>query len=287
MRIAITGAGGFVGAALAQRLATRHEVVALTRSGLDVTDAAAARGVVSRARPDVLINCAVLGVDECERDPNLARAINVDAARNLASAAEGAGAEFVQVSTNYVFEGALEPGEFYTNADEARPVNEYGRTKLAGERAALEASSRCYVVRTSWVFGAGKENFFSTAARKLAAGERVQAVRDVWASVTYVEDLAARVGEILERRHHATYQVVNAGACSYLEFAHEAGRLAGLDEERVRRLVEPVSEDEMKRAQRPRRTPMRCLVSEEIKLAPLREWRLALAEFLRARPPRS
>jgi dTDP-4-dehydrorhamnose reductase len=286
MRIAITGAGGFVGAALARRFAARHEVVALTRRELDVTDAGVVRRVVSRERPDVLINCAVVGVDECARDPALARAVNADAARRLAEAAEAAGAEFVQVSTNYVFEGALREGEFYTNGDEARPVNEYGRTKLAGERAARGASSRCHVVRTSWVFGAGKENFVSTAARKLAAGERVRAVADVWASATYVEDLAARVEEIIERRHHATYHVANAGACSYLDFALESARLAGLDEAEARRLVEPLSEDEMKRAARPRRTPMRCLVSENLVLEPLRDWREALADFLRAHPPR-
>ena len=287
MRIAVTGAGGFVGAALARKLAARHEVLALARRDLDVTDAGAARRLVARERPDVLVNCAVLGVDECERDPRLARAVNVDAARGLAEAAQSAGAEFVQVSTNYVFDGRAGAGEFYTHEDEARPVNEYGRTKLAGERAARVASSRCYVVRTSWVFGAGKENFFSTAARKLAAGERVRAVGDVWASVTYVEDLAARVGEILERHNYATYHVVNAGVCSYSEFALEAARLAGVDGAEARRLVETVSEAEMKRAARPRRTPMRCLVSEELGLAPLRVWREALAEFLRVQssPP--
>lgn len=287
MKIAIMGAGGFIGATLVRRLAARNDVLALARRDHNVTDAEATRRLVAGERPDAVINCAVLGVEECERDPALARAVNARGAQNLAAAAEEAGAEFMQLSTNYVFDGGRAAGEPYTQEDEARPVNEYGRTKLAGERAAARLAGRCYVVRTSWVFGAGKENFFSTAPRKLAAGVRVRAVSDVWASVTYVEDLAARIEEILSGKRHAIYHIVNAGVCSYREFALEAARLVGLDANEADRLIEPASEDEMERAPRPRRTPMRCLVSEQLRLTPLRDWRQALTEFLRARAPQS
>lgn len=285
MKILITGAGGLVGGGLARHFAGGHEVLALRRAELDVTDAAAVSRLLNEERPRVVVNCAVLGVDECERDPEAARAVNVEGPRNLASACASVGAEFLHFGTNYVFGGDA-PREPYTVEDEPNPLNVYGRTKLEGERAAREAAPRTYVVRTSWVFGPGKESFLSTAHRELARGRRVRAIRDTWASVTYVEDLARRLAEILGRGRHGTYHVVNAGVCSYLDFALEAARLAGLGEEEAARLIESVSEDDLKRpARRPRYTPLRCLLSERLGLAPLRDWRAALADYVRADQP--
>jgi dTDP-4-dehydrorhamnose reductase len=282
MRIAITGAGGFVGRVLARRLSERHEVIALNRAGLDVTDAAAAARLFEGERPEVVINCAVVGVEACERDPPLGRATNRDGARNVAAAAARVGAEVLQVSTNHVFGGRRARAMPYTVEDDPHPPNEYGRTKLAGERAAFEACPHAYVVRTSWVFGSGKENFFSTVAGRLRAGERVRAVGDVRASATYVEDFAARVEEILSRRRFATYHAVNRGVCSYREFAREAARLLGLADAEAEELIEAARESEMRRAPRPRYAPLRCLVSEKLDFAPMRHWRDALADFLRA-----
>lgn len=279
MKIIITGAGGLVGGSLARRFAERHSVLAPTRAQLDVTDGDAVRRLVQKESPQLIVNCAVLGVDECEREPDAARKINVEAPRLLASACAEVGAEFLHFSTNYVFGGGAE--KFYTTEDEPRPVNVYGQTKLAGERAALEASARSYVVRTSWVFGAGKESFLGTAHRELLAGRRVRAITDTWASVTYIADLAARVEEILGRGRYGVYHVVNEGVCTYLEFAEEAARLVGLSSDESARLIERVTEAEMNRAaRRPRYTPMRCTLSEEIGLQPLRGWRDALADYV-------
>ena len=110
MKVVITGAGGLVGGCLAQRFAREHELLAPRRAELDVTDAAAVRRFIEEARPQLVINCAVLGVDECERNPDAARAVNVEAPRVLAASAASAGAEFLHFSTNYVFDGeAREP----------------------------------------------------------------------------------------------------------------------------------------------------------------------------------
>jgi dTDP-4-dehydrorhamnose reductase len=282
MKIVITGAGGFVGGALARHFARAHQVLAPSRAELDVTDDARVRRLVLRERPGLVVNCAVLGVDECERDPAAARAVNAEAPASLARACAEAGAEFMHFSTNYVFGGEQRRAP-YTAADEPRPVNLYGRTKLEGERAALAATPRCYVVRTSWVFGAGQNNFLSTAHRELLAGRRVRAIHDTRACATYVEDLAARVEDILARRRYGVYHVVNEGVCSYFDFALEAARLAGLSETEAARLIERVSEDELRRAAaRPRFTPMRCTLSEELGLAPMRGWRDALAAYVAA-----
>ena len=282
MKVAVAGARGLVGSHLAAHLAAAgHEVLALTRADLDITDRGAVLDLMAGARPNLVVNCAVLGVDESERDPRLARAVNADGPRRLAEAAEGAGAELLHFSSNYVFGGEQEGRGPYTQRDEPRPVNVYGRTKLEGERAVLAASPRSFVVRTSWVYGRGKESFLSAAHARLAGGETVRAITDTRASTAYVADLVARVAEILERRAYGTYHVVNEGVCSYHDFALEAARLAGLGAAEAARLVETAREGETRReARRPRHTPMRCLLSEELGLAPLRHWREALAAYV-------
>ena len=282
-KVAITGAGGLVGGELARQLAAGHEVLALRRGDLEITDAGAVRHLILSERPSIVINCAVLNVDDCERRPALARAVNVEGPRALAEAAAEVGADLLHFSTNYVFDGERPGRPPYTVEDEPRPINVYGRTKLEGERAVLAAAPPSFIVRTSWVFGPGKQNFLSAAHRRQLAGESIKALADVWANATYVADLAARTGEILARRRSGTYQVVNGGVCSYHEFAVEAARLAGVEAEEARRLIEAASESGMRRAApRPRYTPMRCLLSEELGLEPLRGWRAALADYIRA-----
>ena len=283
MKVALTGAGGLVGRHLSERLARRHEVLPLRHADLDITDAEAVRRVVGSERPGLLINCAVVGVDECERDEPLARAVNVAGPAALAAAAAEVGAEVVHFSSNYVFDGGRAGREPYTAADEPRPVNVYGRTKLAGELAVRSANPCSYVVRTSWVYGPGKESFLATAHARLRAGKTVRAIVDTWASTTYVEDLVSRVEGILASRAYGTYHVVNEGVCSYHDFALEAARLAGLSRDEAGRLIESVREEETGRgAPRPRHTPMRCLLSEGLGLGPLRHWRDALAAYVRA-----
>ena len=282
MKLAITGAGGLVGQHLARYFADTCEVRALSHQDLDITDGAAVSAWCERERPDLIVNCAVIDVDRCEREAQLAEAVNVLGPRSLAEAAQSVGAEIMHFSTNYVFDGRRH-GHIYTQADEAKPINVYGQSKLAGEQAAQSANSRSFIVRTSWVFGVGKQNFLSTVHRQLLARQRVQAIADVWASATYVVDLVTRVAEVLRHKRYGVYQLVNTGVLSYHNFAVEAARLVGLKDEEAARLIERVSEDEAKRlAERPRYTPMCCVLSEELELTPMRDWRAALADYVRA-----
>ena len=280
MKIVITGAAGLVGSHVARALSLQHEVAALTHADLDITDRAAVESTIADLEPDAIWNCAVLQVDDCERDPAKAEAVNTRGPRYLAHAANSIGAEIVHFSTQYAFSGEPVGRQPYTMRDETLPVNVYGCTKVAGEHAVQNACARSYIVRTSWVYGSGKNSFLCTVHDDLKAGRKVRAIDDIWSSTTYVADLIARTLQIIGHGGYGTYHVVNEGVCTYYEFALEAGRLAGLPRDRVRELIDVSHERDMKRiAVRPRYTPMRCTLSEEVGLAPMRHWRAALAAY--------
>ena len=282
MKILITGAAGLVGSHLARRLSREYDVAALKHTDFDITDRAAVHRVVADVRPALIFNCAVLQVEESEKNPAMAQSINAVGPGYLAEAATEAGAEIVQFSTQYAFDGEPIGRAPYTTDDEPQPVNVYGQTKVAGEQAVREACVRSYIVRTSWVYGSGKSSFLCNVHEHLRAGKQVRAIEDIWSSTTYVKDLVDRCLEIFRTRRYATYHVVNAGVCTYYEFALEAGRLLGLTRADIDPLIEITHERDMSRiAARPRYTPLLCLVSEEIGLTPLRDWHEALAAYVR------
>src|SRR5215213_2238149 len=142
MRVLITGAAGMVGRALAEHCrGLGDEVFALDRGGLDVTDERGTREAFSRLSPDAVINCAAwTDVDGCELDPQRAFLVNSQGVEVMATAARLAGASFVQISTDYVFDGRRAEG-FYTQRDDPHPLSAYGAAKLEGERRAQEEFS--------------------------------------------------------------------------------------------------------------------------------------------------
>ena len=275
MKILITGAGGFVGSRLAEHFSNRNEIVALRHCDLDISDRGRVLERTETECPDIIFNCAVLGIDACEADPAKALALNVEGPANLARAAKRVGAEIVHFSTNYVFDGERRDG-FYTIDDDPRPVNEYGRTKLNGEQAVTAECDKSFIVRISWVFGGSRYSFFDKAISSLRRGHRVAAVADNWACVTFVGDLAERLSRIIEYGRYGTYHVVNSGICSKYEFAVEAARLLVKDCEPVT----PVKSTQSLSVARPRYTPMACKSSEQLGLEPLGNWKHALQAYL-------
>jgi dTDP-4-dehydrorhamnose reductase len=283
MKVLITGAAGLVARHFAHRLERDHEVLALTRSDLDISQPEAVNERVFDFRPNLIINGAVVQVDEAEENPARADAVNVRGPGFLAVAAHRAGAELVHFSSQYAFAGEPVGRAPYTIADEPRPVNRYGRTKLAGEAAVRAACPASYIVRTSWVYGSGKNSFLCTVHDDLRARRRVRVIDDIWSSTTYVKDLIERCLEIVQCRRHGIYHVVNDGVCSYYDFALQAGALVGLSGEGAGALLEIVHERDMVRtAVRPRYTPLRCLLSEQLGLAPMRHWKAALAAYVKS-----
>lgn len=278
MRILITGAGGMVGRALVAHCAGRgDEVLAHERDTLDITDAGAVREVFERERPGAVVNCAAwTDVDGCELNPELAALVNAEAVEILAAGSRRAGASFVTISTDYVFDGRKQEG-FYTQRDDPAPESAYGIAKLQGERRAQRASARTVVVRTGWIFGAGGKNFLATVVERARRGEQLKAIGDAYGTPTYAPHLAARLRELAERDLPGTFHVVNDGeGTSFLEFAREAARVAGVEHAEI----ESVRMDSLARpAPRPRNSRLRCLLSEAIGLAPLPDWREALSDF--------
>jgi dTDP-4-dehydrorhamnose reductase len=276
MKILITGAGGLVGGHAAEYFSRDNDVVALGHREFDISDRQRVFELVAAGSPDVIVNCAVAGVDECEADPGKAHSVNVEGPANLARAAAKHGAAIVHMSSNYVFDGRKTEG-YYTIDDEPRPVNIYGSTKYEGENAVVAECRRNYIIRTSWVFGGTKRTFFNKAISALRRGEPLEAIEDNWACTTYVADLAQRISQIVDRGRHGTYHVVNGGICSKYDFAVAAATEMGIADEGIEKLVKPVRASVVDgKAARPMYTPMRCELSEEIGLEPMRHWTTAL-----------
>ena len=275
----ITGAGGLLGRNLRELLtALGWRVVALTHQQLDITREAGVQAAVADARPRYVINCvATADVDRCEREPDWAFSVNAEGPRLLAKASKDVGAELVHVSTDYVFDGSKEG--FYTQQDEPNPVSVYGKSKLAGERAARQELEQTYVIRTSWIFGAGGKNFGSRVIEYARAGAELKGVTDQTSIPTYAPDLATRIVEILRLGVHDLYQVTSRGVTTWYDFALLALELAGLGDIKI----QPVTRASLNQlAPRPQNSAMRCLVSESLGLKPLRHWRETLKEFVGA-----
>ncbi len=221
MTVLVTGASGQVGRALGQAMAC----LGLARCDLDITDEAAVEAAVRRARPAVIVNCAAYtDVEGAEDDEAGALRINGEGAANLARAAARHGAILVQLSTDFVFDGAKSTD--YMEDDEPAPLNAYGRTKLAGEEAVRRHAPRHVVLRTAWVFDGQGRNFVRAMRRLADEGRReLTVVCDQVGGPTAAADIAAAISRIVEvAGGHGfdawgTYHHAGRPAVSWHEFA--------------------------------------------------------------------
>ncbi len=242
LRILVTGAGGQLGTDVV-RVASepgRHEVVAATRSELDVGDRDSVLAAVTGTAPDLVVHCAAwTAVDACESDPERAFRVNSLGCRNVAEAARLAGAHLVAVSTDYVFDGSLTRP--YTEWDRTDPASVYGRSKRAGEEEILALLPTATIARTSWVCGPNGANMVKTILR-LAAGEgTLRFVDDQRGCPTFTGDLAAMLLQLGTGRRPGLFHVTNQGATSWFGLARDVLAAAGLDPARV----EPIATSEL------------------------------------------
>ena len=276
MRLLVTGAAGMLGTdvtAAAGR--TGHEVVALARRDLDITDAGAVRRAIHDARPDAVINCAAwTDVDGAEAHEDAATAINGSGAGFVAEAADAVGALVVHVSSDYVFDGAA--SQPYLESSPTAPIGAYGRSKLAGERAVLEATDRHAIVRASWLFGVAGKNFVDTMLRLAADREEVTVVDDQVGCPTFTGHLAGALVDIAERGLTGTLHVAGGGSCSWFDLAVATFERAGTGTR-----VLPGSSADLKR---PAPRPAYSVLGTERADAPrLPDWREGLSAYLAVR----
>jgi dTDP-4-dehydrorhamnose reductase len=280
MRLLVTGGAGMLGQAVAAA-ATRlgHDVVALSRAELDITDADHVRRVIAAAEPRAVINCAAwTDVDAAETAEAAATAVNADGAGNVARAAAETGARIVHVSTDYVFDGERQhagdgTGEPWVESDAVNPIGAYGRSKLAGEQQVAAAADDHVIVRAAWLYGAGGRNFVDTMLGLGAERDEVSVVTDQVGSPTWTVHLAEGLVELAERGDVGILHATGGGACSWYELAVEIFDRAGL-----RCRVLPTTSD---RFPRPARRPAYSVLGTERDEAPvLPPWQDGVAAYL-------
>lgn len=270
MRIVVIGGLGQLGRALL-RSAVEHEVISLDLGEIDVREVTA-RDTIAELAPDLVINCAALvDVDACERDADAAFAVNAIGARNVALGAAHAGADMVQVSTDYVFDGAK--GEAYWEFDPPAPINIYGASKLAGEDLVHQVHRRVYVIRSAWLFGVGGDSFVMRILRRANEQEGLKVVDNEIGNPTFCDDLADGIMQLVPTGAFGTYHLTNEGECSRFEFARAILDAAG----RPDYPVEPT--DHYERAARPPAyAPLRNYAAARLGVR-LPHWRDGLSRY--------
>jgi dTDP-4-dehydrorhamnose reductase len=274
MRILITGGKGQLGTALQQTL-IEHEVVALSREALDITEKEAVFTAVSTHAPHLIIHCAAYtNVDGCAQDPALAYQVNGLGTQNMALACQEFGLEMVHVSTNEVFGGDNLNG--YEEWMPLNPGNGYGRSKAAGETQVRNLLQRYYIVRSAWIYAVNGRNFVHAILNRARSTGQLRVVTDEVGNPTYAHDLAAAITQLIGTQQYGIYHLMNSGHCSRWQFANEILRLAGLDNV----TNTPILGKEFKRASTP--PPygvLHNLAGAAIGIT-LRPWQEALAEYM-------
>lgn len=276
MRILITGAQGQLGTELCHLLDEKNiEYVGTGSSDLDITDNKAVADCFNEYRPELVYHCAAFtAVDAAEEEPGKTanQKVNVDGTKNIAEASEKIGATMVYISTDYVFDGKNE--DMYTEDSIPNPQNEYGRAKLAGEKAVSEIMSKYYIIRTSWVFGEYGKNFVYTMLRLAETHDHLTVVNDQMGRPTWTRTLAEFMNYVVENNvPYGLYQLSNEGSCTWYEFAKEI-----LKDKNIK--IDPVTSDEYpQKAYRPRHSVMDLAKVENTGFEVI-NWQEALSSFL-------
>ncbi len=274
--ILITGSNGQLGTELCHLLDERNISYTATDSAeMDITDKDAVDAVFQAVKPTFVFHCAAYtAVDKAEDEgKELDEKINVSGTKNIAEAAEAAGAVLVYISTDYVFDGT-NAGEYPVDA-ETNPKNEYGRTKLAGEQLVQSICSNYYIIRTSWVFGQYGHNFVYTMRRLAETYPTLTVVSDQVGRPTWTRTLAEFMMHVMESKPATgIYHLSNDNSCSWYEFACEI--LKDFDVE-----VKPVTSEEYpQKAYRPKHSVMDLSKAKATGFA-IPTWQEALASFVK------
>ena len=272
MRVIITGSHGQLGSALHK---LRPDVHGLARADLDITIREAVFDAFKKIRPELIVHCAAwTAVDEAARQPELAYRVNALGTHNLVVAALEHGSAFAYISTNEVFDGGKTTP--YLEYDAPNPINEYGKSKWAGEKIVQQHLHRFFIIRTSWLTARKGRNFVHRLVELADEAGQLRVVTDEVASPTFVGDLAPAIWRLVDTAHYGIYHLASEGACSRYELARA---ILGL----VNRVHIPVEAITLEQFNRPSRPPhfsaLGNIAAAELGIR-LPRWDLALASFL-------
>jgi dTDP-4-dehydrorhamnose reductase len=275
MRVLLLGARGMLGTDMLQEWQS-DELIPAGSAEADIRDYAQVEELVNSIRPDwIVLSAAYTDVDGCERNRDLAFAVNATGVENVARAAQSIGTRVFLVSTDYVFDGrGTRP---YETTDPLAPLNVYGASKAAGEAALRGAHSGWCIGRTSWLFGIHGPSFPEKILRAAETRPELSVVSDQIGSPTYTRDLARAIRDLILKDARGIVHITNEGTCSWFDFAREILSQSG------RSLVPviPISTDQSARpAPRPNYSVLSpaSLHAYGIRLRP---WQEALAAYLR------
>lgn len=229
VKFLLLGSTGQVGWELNRSLLTLGNVVALDYPSIDMADPIGIRSIVSEHQPQIIVNAtAYTDVDNAESQPELAMAINGTGPGILAEEAAKLNAALIHYSTDYVFDG--EKGEPYTEEDSPHPLNVYGETKLAGERAVQEVGGAFLIFRTSWVYSLRRPCFVTKVLQWAREHETLRIVDDQISSSTWARTLAEATAQVIAQGRHdplayihenqGIYHLADGGSCSRYEWAN-------------------------------------------------------------------
>jgi len=272
-KIAVIGADGQLGADLC-KVISKEDLIPLTINDLNIVDVSSVRKVLTKEKPDIIINTAAYNrVDDSEDNDLEAYKVNSHGAKNVAIVSREIDAATVQISTDYVFSG--DKGSAYNENDAPDPRTAYGISKLAGEQFVKYLNPKHYIVRTCGLYGVagcmgkGGGNFVESMLNLAKKGSPIKVVADEIVSPTYTKDLADKILELIGTGKYGLYHLTNSGACSWFEFASAIFELSGISIK-----VEKIISAEYKsKAHRPKYS---VLVGH----LPMRPWRDALAAYL-------
>ncbi|HEX9078644.1 MAG TPA: dTDP-4-dehydrorhamnose reductase [Desulfuromonadaceae bacterium] len=273
--ILVVGANGMLGRDLMTLLGSRARGVDI--GDIDITDLESTERVVRAVHPSVVVNCAAYtDVDGCETNTETAMQVNGEGVGHLAMATRTIGARLVQISTDYVFDGAK--GSPYLEDDLPCPLNVYGESKLAGEMNAV-FNPEHLIVRTQWLYGRHGKNFVETMLRLAGEKGEVTVVDDQVGSPTWTVDLARAIVALIERGCTGTYHAASADFCSWNGFARAIFQESGMDVP-----VHGMTTDQLDRpARRPLYSTLDCAKLERDTGFRPQSWRDALKAYLELR----
>lgn len=231
-KILVLGAKGMLGqdlvAHLREKLGSAGEVFAADLEQFDITDREAAMAWVGDLAPDLVINCAAYtNVDGAEKNRDVCYAVNRDGAGNAAEATAAAGADFYQISTDFIFDGTKD-GD-YLEEDQPNPQSGYAASKWEGEQAVRQMHPAPVIIRISWLFGPRGKNFVQTMLNLGRTRDELTVVHDEVGRPTYTRDLGQWIWSVMEARPRGeTFNAGNSGRCSWFEFASRIIEEGGL-----------------------------------------------------------